>query len=129
MSDSSQRLAGKAAFVTAAGQGIGRATALAFVRAGARVIASDINAALLETLRAEAGCDVRVLDVTDGAAIAAAAATVGPVDVLFNAAGYVHHGTVLDCTDDEWSFAFELNVRSQFRTIKAFLPGMLAKGG
>jgi 2-keto-3-deoxy-L-fuconate dehydrogenase len=123
------RLAGKSAFVTAAGQGIGRATALAFVREGARVVATDINAALLESLRAEAGCEVRVLDVTDAAAIAAAAAVVGPMDVLFNAAGFVHHGSVLDCTEDEWSFAFELNVRSQFRTIKAFLPGMLAKGG
>src|SRR5690242_136985 len=101
-----QRLASKSAFVTAAGQGIGRATALAFAREGARVVATDIDAALLDALKAEAGCEVRVLDVTDAAAIAAAAAAVGPMDVLFNGAGFVHHGTVLDCTEDEWTFAF-----------------------
>ena len=123
------RLAGKTAFLTAAGQGIGRAVALAFVREGARVIATDINAALLESLQAECGCTTQPLDVTDPAAIQAAAATHGPVDVLFNGAGFVHAGTVLDCTEDEWTFAFDLNVRSQFRTIKAFLPGMLDKGG
>jgi 2-keto-3-deoxy-L-fuconate dehydrogenase len=124
-----QRLNGKTAFLTAAGQGIGRATALAFVREGARVIATDINAAALESLKADAGCTVQVLDVTNAAAVQAAAAEHGPVDVLFNGAGFVHAGTVLDCTEDEWSFAFDLNVRSQFRTIKAFLPGMLSKGG
>jgi 2-keto-3-deoxy-L-fuconate dehydrogenase len=124
----SQRLAGKTAFLTAAGQGIGRATALAFAREGARVIASDINAALLETLKAECGCEVRTLDATDPAAITATAAAVGPVDVLFNAAGFVHAGTLLDCTEEQWSFAFDLNVRSQFRLIKAFLPGMLERG-
>ena len=123
-----QRLAGKTAFLTAAGQGIGRATALAFVREGARVIATDINPALLDALRAECGCEVHTLDATEGAAIAAAAAAVGPVDVLLNGAGYVHAGTVLDCTEEQWDFAFNLNVRSQFRTIKAFLPGMLARG-
>jgi 2-keto-3-deoxy-L-fuconate dehydrogenase len=126
--DMSQRLAGKTAFLTAAGQGIGRATALAFVREGARVIATDINPALLEALRADCGCEVHGLDATDGAAIAAVAAAVGPVDVLFNGAGFVHAGTVLDCTEEQWAFAFDLNVRSQFRTIKAFLPGMLARG-
>ena len=124
-----QRLAGKTAFLTAAGQGIGRAVALAFVREGARVIATDINPALLESLQAECGCTTQPLDVTDPAAIQVAAATHGPVDVLFNGAGFVHSGTVLDCTEDEWAFAFDLNVRSQFRTIKAFLPGMLDKGG
>ncbi|WP_425258539.1 SDR family oxidoreductase [Rubrivivax sp. RP6-9] len=124
-----QRLAGKTAFVTAAGQGIGRATALAFLREGAHVIATDINASLLEALKGEApAIDTRRLDVTDPAAITAMAAATGPVQVLFNAAGYVHAGTVLDCTEEEWSFAFELNVRSQFRTIKAFVPGMLAQG-
>ena len=123
-----QRLAGKTAFVTAAGQGIGRATALAFAREGARVIATDINVPLLDTLSQESGCSVQRLDVTDAAAITAAAAQHGPVDVLFNAAGFVHAGTVLDCTEEEWDFAFQLNVRSQFRTIKAFLPGMLERG-
>ena len=123
------RLAGKTAFITAAGQGIGRATALAFVREGARVIATDINADALESLRAESGCTTQRLDVTDAAAVLAAAASHGPVDVLFNGAGFVHAGSVLDCTEAEWSFAFDLNVRSQFRTIKAFLPGMLAKQG
>ena len=125
-----QRLAGKTAFVTAAGQGIGRATALACVREGAHVIATDINAGLLEALKGEArAIGTRRLDVTDPAAITAMATAVGPVQVLFNAAGYVHAGTVLDCTEEDWSFAFELNVRSQFRTIKAFVPGMLAQGG
>jgi 2-keto-3-deoxy-L-fuconate dehydrogenase len=123
------RLAGKTAFLTAAGQGIGRATAVAFVREGARVIATDINAALLQSLAAETGCTTRVLDVTDGAAIVAAAQAVGAIDVLFNGAGFVHAGTVLDCTEDEWAFGFDLNVRSQFRLIKAFLPAMLANNG
>jgi 2-keto-3-deoxy-L-fuconate dehydrogenase len=122
------RLAGKTALLTAAGQGIGRATALAFVRQGATVIATDVNADALASLQAECGCAVQRLDVTDDAAIQAAAAAAGRVDILFNGAGYVHAGTVLDCTDDEWAFAFNLNVRSQFRMIKAFLPGMLAAG-
>ena len=122
------RLLGKTAFVTAAAQGIGRATALAFAREGARVVATDINADLLATLAQECGCQTRLLDVTDPAAILAAAAEVGPVDVLFNGAGFVHAGTVLDCTEDEWNFAFELNVRSQYRLIRAFLPGMLERG-
>jgi 2-keto-3-deoxy-L-fuconate dehydrogenase len=126
---SSSRLAGKTAFVTAAGQGIGRTTAVAFAREGARVIATDINAALLQSLAAEAGCTTRLLDVTDAAAIAAAAREVGAIDVLFNGAGFVHTGTVLDCTEEEWAFGFELNVRSQYRTIKAFLPAMLERGG
>lgn len=124
----SQRLGGKTAFVTAAGQGIGHATALAFAREGARVIATDLNEALLAPLAA-AGCTVERLDVTDAAAIAAAAARHPGVNVLFNAAGFVHAGTVLDCTEAEWDFAFNLNVKSQFRTIKAFVPGMLAAGG
>ena len=124
----SNRLTGKTAFVTAAGQGIGRATALAFVAQGARVIATDVNAAALESLHKECGCTVDVLDVTKADAVHAAAAKHGPVDVLFNGAGFVHAGSVLDCTEDEWEFAFSLNVRSQFRMIKAFLPGMLKKG-
>ena len=125
------RLAGKTAFVTAAGQGIGRATALAFAREGARVIATDINEAALAELQATlpAGSTTRVLNALDAAAIQAMARAVGPVNVLFNAAGYVHAGTVLDCTEEEWDFAFNLNVRSMYRTIKAFLPGMLAANG
>ncbi len=123
------RLAGKTAFITAAGQGIGRAVATAFVREGARVIATDINEELLAALKADTGCTTQRLDVTDPAAISAAAAAHGSVNVLFNGAGYVHAGTVLDCTEAEWDFAFGLNVRSQFRTIKAFVPGMLAAGG
>ena len=123
-----QRLAGKTAFVTAAGQGIGRATAEAFAREGARVIATDLNEGLLASLAGTANVIVQRLDVLDAAAIAAAAAAAGPVDVLFNGAGFVHAGTVLDCTEEEWAFAFDLNVRSQFRTIKAFVPGMLTRG-
>ena len=123
-----QRLAGKTAFVTAAGQGIGRATAEAFAREGARVIATYLNEGLLASLAGTANVTVQRLDVLDAAAITAAAAAAGPVDVLFNGAGFVHAGTVLDCTEEEWAFAFDLNVRSQFRTIKAFVPGMLSRG-
>jgi 2-keto-3-deoxy-L-fuconate dehydrogenase len=122
-----QRLAGKTAFLTAAGQGIGRATALAFVREGARVIATDVNAQALASLAKESGCATLTLDVLDPAAISAAAKAHGGVDVLFNCAGYVHAGSVLDCTEPDWDFAFNLNVRSMYRTIQAFLPGMLAR--
>ena len=125
---SSSRLAGKTAFITAAGQGIGRATAVAFAREGARVIATDISAELLKSLASEIGCTTRLLDVTDAAAISAAAQAVGAIDVLFNGAGFVHSGSVLDCTEEEWTFGFDLNVRSQYRLIKAFLPSMLAQG-
>ena len=120
------RLQGKTAFLTAAGQGIGRAVAEAFVREDARVIATDLNESLLATLH---GATTLKLDALDPDAIEAAAAAYGPVDVLFNGAGYVHAGTVLDCSEADWEFAFNLNVRSQFRTIRAFLPGMLAKHG
>lgn len=123
-----QRLAGKSAFVTAAGQGIGRATALAFIKEGAHVIATDVNAAALETLRQEGGCTVEVLDVTNPDAVKAAAAKHVGVNVLFNGAGFVHAGSVLDCTEEDWDFAFSLNVRSQFRMIKAFMPHMLKQG-
>ncbi len=124
-----QRLAGKTAFLTAAGQGIGRAVAEAFVREGAQVIATDINEAQLAELRAATGCTTERLDVTDAAAITAAAARHARVSVLFNAAGYVHAGSILDCSEADWDLAFQLNVRSQFRLIKAFLPGMLSAGG
>ena len=123
------RLQGKTAFITAAGQGIGRAIAEAFVREGATVIATDINAALLQAVAQATGCQTRLLDVTDAAAVRAAAVEAGPVNVLVNAAGFVHAGTVLDCTEAEWDFGFNLNVRAQFRTIQAFLPGMLAAAG
>ncbi len=121
------RLIGKTAFVTAAGQGIGRATALAFAREGAHVIASDINPTLLEALAKESSCHTHVLDVSDAAAVKASAAF-GPIDILFNGAGFVHHGTVLDCTEEQWQQAFDLNVRSMYYTIQTFLPGMLERG-
>ena len=129
MAASTGRLAGKTAFITAAGQGIGRAVAEAFVREGAQVVASDLNETLLAALKADTGCTTLRLDVTDAAAITAAAAAHGPVSTLFNGAGYVHAGSVLDCSEADWDFAFQLNVRSQFRTIKAFLPAMLKAGG
>lgn len=125
----SQRLQGKTAFVTAAGQGIGRAVAEAFAREGAQVIATDLNTGLLESLAGTPNVRVEKLDAMDPAAIAAAAQQHGTVNVLFNGAGYVHAGSVLECTEADWDFAFNLNVRSQFRLIKAFLPGMLAQGG
>jgi 2-keto-3-deoxy-L-fuconate dehydrogenase len=123
------RLKDKVCFVTAAGQGIGAATARAFAREGARVWATDVDDKKLDALKSVAGITTRRLDVLDKAAIGALAREVGTVDVLFNCAGFVHHGSVLDATDDQWQFAFNLNVRSMFWTIQAFLPGMLAKGG
>jgi 2-keto-3-deoxy-L-fuconate dehydrogenase len=121
-----QRLSNKTALITAAGQGIGRATAEAFIREGARVIATDINQEQLATLT---GCTTRRLDATDTAAIAALAKDIGKVDVLFNCAGFVHHGTILDCDEQAWDFSFELNVRSMYRMMRAFLPGMLEQRG
>jgi 2-keto-3-deoxy-L-fuconate dehydrogenase len=123
------RLAGKTAFLTAAAQGIGRATAIAFAREGAKVIATDVDEAGLASLARECGCTTRRLDVLDGAAIEAAARETGPVNVLFNAAGIVHAGSVLEFTEADWDLAFNLNARSMARTIRAFLPGMLAGGG
>jgi 2-keto-3-deoxy-L-fuconate dehydrogenase len=125
----SARLAGKKALVTAAGQGIGRAIAEAFAQEGAQVLATDINAAALAALQGTPGLTTRVLDVTDATAIAALAAEAGALQVLVNAAGYVHAGSVLDCTEADWDFAFTLNVRSMYRLIKALLPAMLAAGG
>jgi len=121
-----RRLEGKTALVTAAAQGIGKATALRFASEGARVIATDINADLLAKLE---GCETRVLDVTKDEAVKAIAAEIGPIDILFNCAGYVHSGTILECEPDAWAFSFDLNVTAMYRTIRAFLPGMLAKGG
>jgi 2-keto-3-deoxy-L-fuconate dehydrogenase len=123
------RLKGKIAFCTASGAGIGRAVAAAFAREGARVIASDVNDAAFADLTKAGVAECVKLDARDAKAIEAQAKRLGAVDVLFNAAGFVHHGSVLDCTDEEWDFAFDLNVKSMHRTIKAFLPGMLAKGG
>ena len=118
------RLDGKRAFLTAAGQGIGRATAEAFLREGAEIIATDIDAGKLAGLE---GARLEALDVRDTDAIARIAQDVGPVDILFNGAGFVHHGTVLDCTEADWDFAFDLNVKSMHRTISAFLPGMIER--
>lgn len=120
------RLDGKRALVTAAGQGIGRATALAFAREGARVLATDINAEALATLGQ--GIETRVMDVRDRAAVAVAAEAAGAVDVLFNAAGYVAHGTILDCDEEAWAFSVDLNMTAMYRVTRAVLPGMLAKG-
>lgn len=125
----SGRLTGKRAFCTASGQGIGRATALAFAAEGAEVIATDINEATLEELGRAPGVTARRLDVRDSAAVAALAAEVGGIDILFNCAGFVHHGTVLECSEEQWDFAFDLNVKSMYRTIHAFLPAMLERGG
>jgi 2-keto-3-deoxy-L-fuconate dehydrogenase len=124
----SKRVQGKVAFCTAAGAGIGRATAIALAREGAKVIATDLNEALLAGLKEEGVAEIAKLDARDTAAVQAMAKRVGPVDVLFNAAGFVHHGTVLDCKEQDWDFSFDLNVKSMHRTIQAFLPGMLAKG-
>ena len=123
------RLTGKTALVTAAGQGIGRATALAFAAEGAEVVATDVNGRLLDELGGQSGLSTRVLDVTDPQAIRAMAQDLGALDILFNCAGYVHHGTVLDCTEEDFDFAMTLNVRSMFRIIKAVLPGMIEGGG
>jgi 2-keto-3-deoxy-L-fuconate dehydrogenase len=120
------RLRGKVALVTAAAQGIGRATAEAFLREGARVIATDIATEKLSGLN---DADVRRLDVLQTSDVEALARSSGPVDILFNAAGFVHHGSVLECTEQEWDFSFDLNVKSMHRTIRAFLPGMVEKGG
>ena len=123
------RLTGKKALLSAAAQGIGRASALAFAAEGAEVIATDINAETLAEIADTDGITVRTLDVTDDDAVADLAAEIGTVDILFNVAGFVHHGSILDCTESEWDFGFELNVKSAFRLIRAFLPVMLKAGG
>ena len=111
------------------GKGIGKASAELFAREGARVIATDINDAALAELQGLAGIELRHLDVTDKQAVSALVAAVGPLNVLFNGAGFVHAGSILDCDDAAWDFAFNLNVRSMFNTIRAVLPGMLDAGG
>jgi 2-keto-3-deoxy-L-fuconate dehydrogenase len=120
------RLKGKTTLVTAAGQGIGRAIAQAFLREGATVWATDLDNAKLQGLE---GAQGRRLDVLSSADIAALVTDAGPFDVLVNAAGFVHHGSILECSDADWDFSFDLNVKSMHRTIKAVLPGMLDKGG
>ncbi len=123
------RLLNKTIFMTAAGRGIGRASAVAFAREGADVIATSLSESSLETLAAEApGIRMRQLDVRDAAAIRRAAEDFGPIDVLYNCAGWVHHGTVLECEEADWAASFDTNVTSMYRTIRAFLPGMLAAG-
>jgi 2-dehydro-3-deoxy-L-fuconate 4-dehydrogenase len=125
----SGRLAGKTALVTAAGQGIGRATALAFANEGATVWATDINDALLKTLgNDQPSLRTRRLDVRESNDIAGLAAELGTLDILFNCAGFVHHGTILDCAESDWDFSFDLNVKSMYRTCRAFLPAMLQAG-
>ena len=123
------RLQGKLALVTAAGQGIGRAIAEAFAAEGARVIATDVDASKLEGLKSEKRLKLDVRSAADVETLArGVAAEFGALDVLVNCAGYVHHGSVLDCSEQDWDFSFDLNVKSMHRTIKAFLPGMLKKG-
>lgn len=121
------RLEGKRAFLTAAGQGIGRATAEAFAREGAEVIATDVDRGKLEGLESAGVARLEALDVLSTQAVGAMAEAVGPIDVLFNCAGFVHQNTALTCTDDEWEFAFALNVRAMWRTVRAALPGMLER--
>jgi 2-keto-3-deoxy-L-fuconate dehydrogenase len=125
----SGRLAGKIALVTAAAQGIGRATAIAFADEGAVVWATDVNASSLATLsRDRPNIRTRRLDVCDSNDIADCAGEVGALNVLFNCAGYVHHGSILDCSEKDWNFSFDLNVKSMYYTCRAFLPGMLQAG-
>jgi 2-keto-3-deoxy-L-fuconate dehydrogenase len=124
----SDRLKGKRAFVTAGAAGIGRACATAFAREGATVFATDVDEKALASLAKDGVSEVAKLDVRDSSAVSAMAKRVGKIDILLNAAGFVHHGTVLDCSDEEWDFSFDLNVKSMHRTIKAFLPDMLKAG-
>ncbi|WP_113457325.1 SDR family oxidoreductase [Rhizobium cremeum] len=122
-------LENKRVLVTAAGQGIGRASALAFARAGATVVATDINADALKSLASEINIETRLLDVLKDEAVTAVVAETGPFDVLFNCAGFVHSGSVLEMADKDLDFAFDLNVRAMVRTIRAVLPSMLERGG
>jgi 2-keto-3-deoxy-L-fuconate dehydrogenase len=123
------RLTGKRALVTAAAQGIGRATAEAFAAEGAHVIATDVHEDNLAKLDGISGISTRRLDVTDADSVVATATDIGAVDILFNCAGFVHHGSVLDCGESDWDFSFDLNVKSMYFTIRAFLPAMLEAGG
>src|SRR3954467_13873845 len=122
------RLAGKVAFITAAGQGMGQAAAIAFAREGAKVWASDLNAKTIGELEGKEGIRTKVLDATDEASIAKVAKEVGDIDILFNCAGIVHNGSILDATTKDWDLAFAVNVKSMFLVSRAFIPGMLKKG-
>src|SRR3954452_23500432 len=124
----SDRLKGKRAFVTAAAVGIGRACAVAFAREGATVFATDIDETKLGALKSEGIAEVAKLDARDSVAVAAMAKRAGRTDILLKAAGFVHHGTLLDCSDEDFDFSFDLNVKSMHRTIRSFLPGMLENG-
>ena len=123
------RLAGKRALVTAAAQGIGEAIARAFAREGAGVLATDVNAETLSKLDPVEGIETRRLDVLDAAAVQACANAAGPFEVLASCAGYVHHGTILDCDEAAWDFSFDLNAKTAYRVVRAVLPGMIARGG
>ncbi len=123
------RLTGKRALVTAAAQGIGRATARAFAAEGAQVFATDVNGDKLGELNGVPGVSTCLLDVTDNDAVLAVAADLGAMDILFNCAGFVHHGSILECGENDWDFSFGLNVKSMYFTIRAFLPAMLDAGG
>ena len=121
-----KRLEGKTAVITAAAQGIGRASAELFAAQGARVIATDIN---IDALKDIVGCETRKLDVLNSNEVAALAQEIGTIDILFNCAGYVHGGNILECEETDWNLSIDLNVTSMYRMIRAFLPGMIAKGG
>ena len=121
------RLQGKTAIITAAGAGIGRASAILFAREGAKVHATDIDEKALKELSGTSGIVTRKLDVMDDAQIKAAAKEIGAVDVLFNCAGFVHHGTILECSDKDWDFSMNLNVRAMYWMTRAFLPAMLER--
>ena len=121
------RLKGKIAFCTASGAGIGRATAIAFAREGAKVIASDIDLKALAGLRDEGIAETHIIDVRNTKSVDEAAKRIGEIDILFNAAGFVHAGSVLECSEADWDFSFDINVKSMHRSIHAFVPGMLAR--
>jgi 2-keto-3-deoxy-L-fuconate dehydrogenase len=123
----SQRLKGKVAFITAAGQGMGRAAAEAFAREGAKVWATDVKPDPLQSLDGTASITTRVLDVTDSAAVERVTKEVGDVDIVFNCAGWVHQGSILECTERDWDFSFDVNVKSMYRVTRALLPRMLAQ--